>query len=1244
MPTHAVSAALPALADIIDVQGLQVSSQASLAAAIAHIGRVRDACTRAEDAEIAAGVKGVRGQGSLLNIDYYLLAFDETRPVGLLTSQDLVRCLALETDLAKTLVSAVMQPLPPAINADASLESAYQLMQQHQAQQLAIYDAQQRFLGLVTQGALLKALHSPLKATPWSEAGRGACPRDQAQSPTERLRIQARQQAAVAALGQQAIAAENLDAFLESAVEMAARMLNVEYGEILEILPGRDALLLRAGIGWRPGLVGQVILGTDSNSQIGFTLLNSEPVVVEDLATETRFNGPELLTSHGVISGVSVIIPHRARPFGVLGVHTSFRRRFSSDDIHFLQAIAHILSLVIERQTIERANQFQAHLLAHVTDAVIAIDNDYRVTYWNRAAEQLYGLNAQDVYGSRVTDCFDYRWTTPAEEEAAQTVLKTHGRWRGEQIHRLLSGEERWVEASISTLKDERGNLTGLLATIRDISDRKRAEAALRQSEATLAKAQEIAHIGSWEFDVATQTQTWSAQMFRLFGLGPNGPVPNLSQMLQFFPSQDWARAQQAVQQLLATTKPQRFEGSLVRPGGELRQLEGNSEALTNDQGEVIKLIGTVMDVTERKQRQDQLQLLEAVILHANDAILITEAEPIDPPGPRIIYANPAFTAMTGYSNEEVIGKTPRILQGPKTDRATLDLIRTALKTHERIFVELINYRKDGSEFWVEMGLAPIANSAGRVTHFVALQRDVSDRKQNEQKLQEQAALIDIATDAFLVNDLDNCVLFWSRGAERIYGWTAEEVLGQNADSLLNPEPSTQMQAAWQAVLTRGEWQGEMSKYTRTREVRAIESRWTLMRDSAGNPKAVLSVDTDITERKQLEGRFLRAQRLESLGALASGIAHDLNNILTPILGIAQILPRQLPDTDSSTADLLTILASSAKRGAALSKQILAFAHGADSELTALNMRYLILEVGRFVNKTFPKSISIRVSVPKDLWMLMGNATHLYQVLMNLCVNARDAMPNGGELSLSAQNIWLDQANIQVLVKDQFDAHFDSDFDFEPGPYVAIEVADTGAGIAPEIVDRIFEPFFTTKAPGAGTGLGLSTVANIVKRHHGQVQVHSQANQGSRFTIYLPAAPVEALPPVAVDRLPTGCGELILVVDDEPQIRQVTKALLENHHYRVLTARDGAEAIALCKAHAEDIDGLLIDMRMPKMSGEIALEALQRINPQLKVVFTSGVMSSKELALKERLKVHAFLPKPYSVEDLLNAMHIALKS
>jgi PAS domain S-box-containing protein len=508
--------------------------------------------------------------------------------------------------------------------------------------------------------------------------------------------------------------------------------------------------------------------------------------------------------------------------------------------------------------------------------------------------------------------------------------------------------------------------------------------------------------------------------------------------------------------------------------------------------------------------------------------------------------------------------------------------------------------------------------------------RYAMERKQAEQKIREQAALLDITTDAILVRDRENKILFWNKGAEQLYGWKADDVLGKNANKLLYKEPSSQLEVALKSVLEIGEWQGELHQVTKDDKKIIVESRWTLVRDEAKQPKSILTVNTDITQKKQLEAQFLRTQRLESIGTLASGIAHDLNNVLTPILMTAQLLETQVHDERSKR--LLPILVTNAKRGANLVKQVLSFARGLEGKFTILQIKHLISEIKQIAKQTFPKSIEFYTSIPQYLGTVFGDATQLHQVLMNLCVNARDAMPDGGTLSISAENVFIDQNHAKM------------NLDAQVGSYIVITVADTGTGIPPEILDRIFEPFFTTKEIGKGTGLGLSTVIGIIKSHGGFVKVYSEVGRGTQFKVYLPEAEVDQITPVEDLELPTGKGELILVVDDEAAIRDITKTSLETYNYRALTASDGIEAIALYAEHRQEISVVLTDMMMPSMDGATTIRTLRKIEPHVKIVAVSGLVSKDKLAQVASIGVKTFLPKPYTTKELLTTLHEVLSS
>jgi PAS domain S-box-containing protein len=364
-------------------------------------------------------------------------------------------------------------------------------------------------------------------------------------------------------------------------------------------------------------------------------------------------------------------------------------------------------------------------------------------------------------------------------------------------------------------------------------------------------------------------------------------------------------------------------------------------------------------------------------------------------------------------------------------------------------------------------------------------------RRLAEEKIHEQAALLDLAQDAILVRDLQDRVLYWNKSAERLYGWAATEALGHNTGELLYEGESVALKRALEQVLERGQWTGELEQVTRDGKRITVQSRWTLVRDQTGNPKSRLIINTDITERKKLEAQFLRAQRFETIGALAGGIAHDLGNMLTPILIGTEALAKEI--AGNSAHKMLQTMQTSAKHGIEMIQQILAFARGVGGEPAVLDIRPLLVEMQQLAHETFPRSIQTGVHSAPNLCSVIGNPTQLRQVLLNLCVNARDAMPNGGSLKLAADNAMLEN-KITPLQS-------------EPvcGPHIMITVSDTGHGIAPQVLQKIFEPFFTTKEPGKGTGLGLSTVQGIVKSHGGFLDVCSQASKGTTFTVFLPA-------------------------------------------------------------------------------------------------------------------------------------------
>jgi hypothetical protein len=635
----------------------------------------------------------------------------------------------------------------------------------------------------------------------------------------------------------------------------------------------------------------------------------------------------------------------------------------------------------------------------------------------------------------------------------------------------------------------------------------------------------------------------------------------------------------------------------------------------------------SIYDVARRRQAENELRAsqrrMAGIISSAMDAIITIDSSQ------RVTLFNAAAEKMFGCSVSEAIGQP--------LDRFIPRRFREAHQHHIENFGEthvtrrsmgalgaVFGMRSSGEEFPIEAAISQMETDGQKF--YTVILRDITERKRAEERLREQAAMLNLARDAIIIRDPNGRVLFWNKGAENLYGWTAEEAVGQDVRLMQFLNAAADFERANRAVLERGTWSGELPQVARDGRKLMAECRWTLVCDEAGYPKSVLAINTDVTEKKKLEAQFLRAQRLESIGTLAGGIAHDLNNVLSPMLMAVQML--QMKTTDEQSQRMLELLRANAERGGEMVRQVLSFARGIGGERVAMQPKHLIREVIKILRETFPKSIEISFRIAEDLWMINGDATQLHQVLMNLCINARDAMPEGGKLRIEAENKILDETSARMIL------------DARPGRFVLITVADTGTGIPLEHLDRIFDPFFTTKEIGKGTGLGLSTVLGIAKGHGGFVNVYSEVGRGTQFRVYLPALEAGQLrqADAAPDELPIGHEELILVVDDETAIREITRSTLEAFNYRVLTAGDGAEAIALYAEHRSEIKVVLTDMMMPFMDGPALIRALRKLNPEVRIIASSGLTENGKSVEVALTWVKAFLSKPFSADKLLKTL------
>jgi PAS domain S-box-containing protein len=650
--------------------------------------------------------------------------------------------------------------------------------------------------------------------------------------------------------------------------------------------------------------------------------------------------------------------------------------------------------------------------------------------------------------------------------------------------------------------------------------------------------------------------------------------------------------------------------------------------------------ISLVQEVAERCWETIERVHAESALRQSEEEFrMLAEAMPqlvwIARPDGWHMYFNRKWLEFTGLSLEESLGHGLNQAFHPEDRKWAKISWQEATKTGQAYEVEFRLRNASGSYHWMLGRALPLRDVAGRITRWLGTCTDIDELKHTEEILVESEEryrlLVERSPDAMFVQS-QGTIVFANPATLTLLGADRSElILGRNVVDIVHPHHRASLQQRTENLVTGTRTALAEAKLLRL-DGSAVDVEIMGIGFTHNSKPAVLLIVHDLSDRKQLEAKFLRSQRAEAIGALANGIAHDLNNALAPILMATDLLQSECADTRHR--HLLDMIRSGAQRGADMVRQVLTFARGADSDRGTVQVKHLLREMVDISGQTFPKTIQIETEIANDIWPLNGNPTQLHQVLLNLCVNARDAMPHGGTLTLSGENVLIDETNLRVSPEAKV------------GPYVVLTATDTGSGMSPEVRVRIFDPFFTTKSADKGTGLGLSTVHSIVKAHGGFITVTSTVGIGSEFKVWLPADPTASISPVKGSRAspPLGHGEMILVVDDEAAILNIASQTLQMCGYEVITAADGSQAVALCAQHQKKLRLMLTDMAMPIMDGPAAIRVVRAIAPHVRIITASGMDTQSGSIAAEQPGAYACLHKPYSADELLQKVHEVLNA
>ncbi|MGA2051968.1 MAG: PAS domain S-box protein [Opitutales bacterium] len=904
------------------------------------------------------------------------------------------------------------------------------------------------------------------------------------------------------------------------------------------------------------------------------------------------------------------------------------RSRQQARHVAALKRQAEGLRTEAEKRQQEFLSKLRSHI-EHTPLAVVELDASRRFQLWAGRAEAIFGWHAAELLGQ---PCDTLPWV---DEPGLPALLAAFAGVPGAAMtgrvvtvrHVTRDGQARLVEWHVSVLAGSDGATESVLALGLNVTESQEAAATLRREKGRYALVVEAGSAGMWTLDPALGHLFWEQHLAQMLGHDPADFPTRINQWLEWFHPEDRTRLEAALQECQAQPAVrQTLEVRLRNHRGAYRWFRLGFSIEEAVAGLPAMITGTAVELTDLKHAEEKFR---GLVEQSLAGIFILQSG-------RVVYANPKFWGIFRGGGTQP-PDCPELLDlvFPEDRDMVEAQLRPLLagKTREAPLL----FRVMGPQgHAVAMQGHGIASEHEGEAAVLGLIMDVSHVFAQERTSRRLSQVVEQSPVAILITDPAGVIAYANPKFCEVSGYGQEELLGQKPSLLKSAQmPEEFYRDLWTRLRRGKKWEGEYVNRAKDGRNFTVRANLFPIFDESGNITHYVEIMEDITAQRSLEERLARAQRLESIGNMAGGIAHDLNNILAPVRLGAEFL-KTLPFSGKER-EIVEVMDISIHRASELVQQVLAFSRGRRAKREVLSPALVIGEIERLVRETFPRDVRLEVQIAPDLAMVHADATQLLQVLMNLCVNSRDAMPGGGVLRLSADNVVLSGAQTSSFPGAR------------PGPHVRIRVSDTGMGISPEVLTKIFEPFFTTKDVGKGTGLGLSTALGIVQEHGGMIELESTGPLGSSFVMYLPVAP--PVPPPSVQppmsaRLPagefSGAGMAVLVVDDEASLRQAISVVLSQRGYTVIEAGDGYQAIEQMKRHGDKISAVVLDVMMPRLDGVATMKALREMRPDIRVIATSGVNHDTRVEALRQLGVQQFLLKPYRNRELLEALRQCL--